>query len=88
MLKLYEWVFEDENSQATLALAFITGKYQVEKPQLFYLRDELTGQFLDEGTAEELAERFGVTPKTIRWWATPTSHKRDKGNRKTAVRLD
>ena len=45
-------------------------------------------KFLDEGTAEELAERFGVTPKTIRWWATPTSHKRDKGNRKTAVRLD
>ncbi len=45
-------------------------------------------EFLDEGTAEELAERFGVTPKTIRWWAAPTSHKRDKGNRKTAVRLD
>ena len=33
--KLYEWVFEDENSQATFALAFITGKYEVEKPQLF-----------------------------------------------------
>ena len=45
-------------------------------------------KFLAEGTAEELAERFGVTPKTIKWWATPTSHKRDKGNRKTAVRLD
>ena len=30
--KLYEWVFEDENSQATFALAFITGKYEVEKP--------------------------------------------------------
>ncbi|WJQ76190.1 DUF1642 domain-containing protein [Lactococcus cremoris] len=36
--KLYEWVFEDENSQATFALAFITGKYEVEKPQLFYLK--------------------------------------------------
>ncbi|WP_461216991.1 DUF1642 domain-containing protein, partial [Lactococcus cremoris] len=35
--KLYEWVFEDENSQATFALAFITGKYEVEKPQLFYI---------------------------------------------------
>ena len=35
--KLYEWVFEDKNSQATFALAFITGKYQVEKPQLFYI---------------------------------------------------
>ena len=36
--KLYEWVFEDENSQATFALAFITGKYEVEKPQLFYFK--------------------------------------------------
>ncbi|BDE10071.1 hypothetical protein Llc71_17660 [Lactococcus cremoris] len=36
--KLYEWVFEDENSQATFALAFITCKYEVEKPQLFYLK--------------------------------------------------
>ena len=35
--KLYEWVFEDENSQATFALAFITRKYQVENPQLFYI---------------------------------------------------
>ncbi|MGX8059687.1 DUF1642 domain-containing protein [Lactococcus lactis] len=35
--KLYEWVFEDENSQATFALAFITGKYEVEKPQMFYI---------------------------------------------------
>ncbi|MDM7655208.1 DUF1642 domain-containing protein [Lactococcus lactis] len=35
--KLYEWVFEDEHSQATFALAFITGKYEVEKPQLFYI---------------------------------------------------
>ena len=44
--KLYEWVFEDENSQATFALAFITGKYEVEKPQLFYLKNKLTRQYL------------------------------------------
>ena len=44
--KLYEWVFEDENSQATFALAFITGKYQVEKPQLFYLKNKLTRKYL------------------------------------------
>ncbi|WP_342993417.1 DUF1642 domain-containing protein [Lactococcus lactis] len=35
--KLYEWVFEDENSQDIFALAFITRKYEVEKPQLFKL---------------------------------------------------
>lgn len=44
--KLYEWVFEDENSQATFALAFITGKYEVEKPQLFYLKNKLTTEYL------------------------------------------
>ena len=44
--KLFEWVFEDENSQATFALAFITGKYEVEKQQLFYLKNKLTGMYL------------------------------------------
>lgn len=44
--KLYEWVFEDENSQATFAIAFITGKYEVEKPQLFYLKNKITGMYL------------------------------------------
>lgn len=43
--------------------------------------------FLDEGSAEELAERFNVKPDTVRWWSTPTSHKRDKGKRKVAIRL-
>ncbi|PCR98930.1 DUF1642 domain-containing protein [Lactococcus fujiensis] len=56
--KLYEWVFEDENSQATFALAFITGKYQVEKPQLFYLRDELTGQFLAKDNQFKDRDRY------------------------------
>lgn len=54
--KLYEWVFEDENSQATFALAFITGKYEVEKPQLFYLKNKITGMYLSsdgEGLYEQ-----------------------------------
>ncbi|WP_270340869.1 DUF1642 domain-containing protein [Lactococcus petauri] len=66
--KLYEWVFEDENSQATFALAFITGKYQVEKPQLFYLRDELTGQFLAKDNQFKDKDRYffwtGADPLT------------------------
>ena len=44
-------------------------------------------EFLGEGTAEELSKLLKVKPKTIRWWSSPTSHKRDKGNRKVAVRL-
>lgn len=31
------------NHPEEFALAFITGKYQVEKPQLFYLKNKLTG---------------------------------------------
>ena len=54
--KLYEWVFEDENSQATFALAFITGKYQVEKPQLFYLKNKITGNVLVYDESPELSE--------------------------------
>ncbi|MDT2860417.1 DUF1642 domain-containing protein [Lactococcus lactis] len=50
--KLYEWVFEDENSQATFALAFITGKYEVEKPKLFYLENKITGMYLSSDGKE------------------------------------
>ena len=35
--KIYEWVFHNEENQELFALAFITGKYEVEKPQLFKL---------------------------------------------------
>ena len=60
--KLYEWVFKDENSQATFALAFITGKYEVEKPQLFYLKNKITGMYLnirlDDGTYEESDSKY------------------------------
>lgn len=48
---IYKWLFDDINNQDVFALAFITGKYQVEKPQLFYLKNKLTGFWLmrDEG---------------------------------------
>lgn len=44
-------------------------------------------ELLATGTADELAELFGVTPKTIRWMSSPTCYKRDKGKRKVAVKL-
>ena len=51
--KLYEWVsakilkwLGNEGNDETFALAFITGKYQVEKPQLFYLKNKITGMYL------------------------------------------
>lgn len=34
---IYNWIFSEGN-QDIFALAFITGKYEVEKPQLFYLK--------------------------------------------------
>ena len=56
--KLYEWVFEDENSQAIFALAFITGKYQVEKPQLFYLKNKMTSMYLAYDGMNDLYEAW------------------------------
>ena len=34
--KILKWL-ENEGNDETFALAFITGKYEVEKPQLFYI---------------------------------------------------
>lgn len=33
-------------------------------------------RFISVGTAQELAEELGKTEKTIRWYSTPTAHKR------------
>jgi len=44
-------------------------------------------QFIDEGTKEELANRFGVTVKTVGFWVTPRNAKRDRGNRKIAINI-
>lgn len=43
--------------------------------------------FIDIGTADELAKEFGVTAKTVKWWAKPSNIRRDKGNRIVAVKL-
>lgn len=39
------------------------------------------------GTAKELAERFCVSVKTIRWWASPAARRRNKGSQKVAERI-
>lgn len=44
-------------------------------------------QVLAIGTAKELAERFGVTVKTIRWLASPAAKRRDTGKRLVAERI-
>lgn len=41
-----------------------------------------------DGTAEELAKLLGVKPKTIRKWATPSYHQRNKGQRLIVVKLE
>lgn len=45
---IYKWLFDDINNQDVFALAFITGKYEVEKPQLFYLREKNTNYYLNK----------------------------------------
>lgn len=44
-------------------------------------------QCIGVGTAKELAEKFGVKPKTVRFWASPAAKRRDKGKRKVAERI-
>ncbi|WP_282798569.1 DUF1642 domain-containing protein [Lactococcus lactis] len=45
MIKALKW--RDEHPDI-FALAFITGKYEVEKPQLFYLREKNTNYYLNK----------------------------------------
>lgn len=40
-----------------------------------------------DGTAEELATKLGVKPKTVRKWATPSYHRRNKGRRIIIVKI-
>lgn len=67
-LQVYNWLCEGIDNQDTFALAFITRKYEVEKPQLFYLRDELTGQFLAKDNQFKDKDRYffwtGADPLT------------------------
>ncbi|MBR3318708.1 MAG: hypothetical protein IKG21_12900 [Atopobiaceae bacterium] len=46
-------------------------------------------RLLGVGTKRELAERLGVKPETVGWYATPTCERRNEsGNRLVAVRVD
>lgn len=42
------------NHPEEFAIAFITGNYQVEKPQLFYLKNKLTGMWLMRDEVDEV----------------------------------
>ena len=42
---------------------------------------------LADGTAEELSKKFGVKVDTLRFWASPASHKRNKGQRLIVIKL-
>ncbi|ARU65463.1 hypothetical protein FWK45_08765 [Histophilus somni] len=41
-----------------------------------------------DGTAEELAMKLGVKTKTVYKWATPSHHRRNKGQQIIIVKLD
>ena len=70
--KILKWLGNERNDE-TFALAFITGKYQVEKPQLFYLKhidmsksDAHLNWYLAKGTDNVLIHqgiKKGKSPK-------------------------
>lgn len=53
-LQVYNWLCEGIDNQDIFALAFITRKYEVENPQLFYLKNKLTGMWLMRDEVDEV----------------------------------
>ncbi|PUA16132.1 DUF1642 domain-containing protein [Lactococcus lactis] len=64
--KILKWL-DNEGNDETFALAFITGKYEVEKPQLFYLKNKLTTSYLILDTSTGYFEHWGSTEATGRY---------------------
>jgi Protein of unknown function (DUF1642). len=58
-LPVYNWLCDDIKNQDIFALAFITGKYEVEKPQLFYMKHVEKSQS-DENEDWYLSKAFKV----------------------------
>ena len=67
-LQVYNWLCEGIDNQDTFALAFITRKYEVEKPQLFYLKNKLTTSYLALDTNTCYYEHWGeeIIPKLLK----------------------
>lgn len=66
-LPVFNWLCEGIENQDVFALAFITRKYQVEKPQLFYLKNKLTTSYLILDTSTGYFEHWGSTEATGRY---------------------
>ena len=44
-------------------------------------------EFIDVGTSSELSERMNIKKQTLLFLATPTSRKRNKGNRMIVIKF-
>ncbi|RQD98934.1 DUF1642 domain-containing protein [Lactococcus lactis] len=66
-LQVYNWLCEGIDNQDIFALAFITRKYEVEKPQLFYLKNKLTTSYLALDINTGYYEHWGeeIIPKLL-----------------------
>ncbi|MDV2633208.1 DUF1642 domain-containing protein [Lactococcus lactis] len=66
-LPVFNWLCEGIENQDIFALAFITRKYEVEKPQLFYLKNKLTTSYLALDTNTGYYEHWGeeIIPKLL-----------------------
>ena len=62
------WLKKSKENFNLLALAFITGKYEVEKPQLFYLKNKLTTSYLALDINTGYYEHWGeeIIPKLLK----------------------
>lgn len=55
-----------------------------ERTYALYRGDE----FIDVGTADELAERHGIKPESVRWMSTPSYHKRGYEGRLLSYKIE
>lgn len=45
-------------------------------------------EFVDVGTADEIAKRRGIKPESVKWMSTPSYRKRGREDKLTAYRIE
>ncbi|WP_172425566.1 hypothetical protein [Latilactobacillus sakei] len=85
LLALTEKVFSNHGRRLSGALN-VSGSWVIKMAAEYavYKGDK----FIDLGTADYLANKFGVPRKTIWYWTAPAYWRKNKGNSLIAIRIE
>ncbi|WP_275781911.1 hypothetical protein [Latilactobacillus curvatus] len=85
MLAFTEKVFSNHGRRLSGALS-VSGSWVIKMAAEYavYKGDK----FIDLGTADYLANKFGVPRKTIWYWTAPAYWRKNKGNSLIAIRIE